>query len=250
MRLAIVTDCFEENTDSMSKHIARIWTSLKDHHITDYKVIIVNLESDTAGTGVAVEATRQLPHHIEIITVRGNTLALGYLKGIECAIELGADKIIEIDSGGAHRPEEIGRFLKALDKYDTAFSSRFSMGGSNKYPLQRKLISRLGNSATNFIFGTQFTDSTSGFNGYKATVCKEMLTMFPAETWVSATRGPYHLYQTEERIVFDLVARKSGFTFCEVPINYGVDKKGKKLELKYVFSAFKSLFLLRKAINK
>ncbi|MCR4739402.1 MAG: glycosyltransferase [Lachnospiraceae bacterium] len=154
-----------------------------------------------------------------------------YLYGFKMALSDGAGRIIEMDGGGSHRPEDIHRFIEKLDEgYDCVWGSRFIEGGDIKsHPLYRRILSSGGTVLSNLVLGTRLKDMTSGFEGFK----REVLEAMDLDAFLS--RG--HMYQTEMRFY----CRK--LNTVEVPITYVGSKSS--IKLKSVTEALKLLFMLK-----
>ncbi len=155
-----------------------------------------------------------------------------YLYGFKRALEDGAQRIIEMDGGGSHQPDEIPRFIEKLDEgYDCVWGSRFVNGGSLKDdPLYRRILSRGGTILSNLILGTRLKDMTSGFEAFQ----KDVLLNMNLDSFLSTG----HMYQTEMRYY----CRK--LNTIEVPICYIAGQS--VLKLKSVTEALRILFMLKK----
>jgi len=180
----------------------------------------------------------------------GNPMKLGwayaYLYGLKWAAEDNSEYVIEMDANGAHKPDYIPQFLNSLEGASAALSSRFTRGGGiEKYPFQRRVISKSGTIASNLILGlgTWVDDMTSGYEAFRKEVLGDIFSTQPIEKWISATRGPGHFYQTEMRTL--VIWR--GYDFEIVPIVWGNDRTQEpvKIPLKTVLNAFQSLLILR-----
>ena len=90
------------------------------------------------------------------------------------------------------------------------------------------------------ILGTRLKDAASGYEGFHSASLKRIFAQFPADTWLAAVIGPFHMYQTEMRAYISHL----GIQYVELPITYGKEKIGKPLSLLYLMSAFKCLYLL------
>jgi glycosyltransferase involved in cell wall biosynthesis len=85
----------------------------------------------------------------------------------EVARELGADKMVIIDSDGQHDPDEIPKLLMPLNRgVDLVIGSRFCNGNGQNIPAYRKVGMKVLDVATNFAGGINVTDSQSGFRAY------------------------------------------------------------------------------------
>jgi glycosyltransferase involved in cell wall biosynthesis len=85
----------------------------------------------------------------------------------EAARELGADRMVIIDSDGQHDCSDIPRLLCPLGQgYDIVIGSRFIVRSGEDIPLYRKAGMKVLDLLTNFIGDTEVTDSQSGFRAY------------------------------------------------------------------------------------
>lgn len=155
-----------------------------------------------------------------------------YFEGYRQALKDGADRVIEMDGGGSHKPSEIHEFIEKLDEgYDCVWGSRFTEGGGMKNdPLYRKILSGGGTILSNLVLGTRLKDMTSGFEAFR----REILEQFDFDKFLSTG----HMYQTEMRFYC------RGFNTVEVPINYTAGKSS--LKLRSVTEALSILFKLKK----
>lgn len=131
-----------------------------------------------------------------------------YLEGFRQALADGAERILEMDGGGSHKPAEIPQFLEKMEEgYDCVWGSRFMEGGSMKeQPLYRRILSQGGTFLSNFVLGTKLKDMTSGFEGFQRKVLENM----NLENFLSTG----HMYQTEMRYYC------RNLKTIEVPIHY------------------------------
>lgn len=154
-----------------------------------------------------------------------------YLEGFRRAMADGAERIIEMDGGGSHKPEEIPQFIEKLDEgYDCVWGSRFTSGGGTDHqPMYRRLLSSGGTILSNAVLGTKLKDMTSGFEAFQVEILKNMN--------LDAFLSTGHMYQTEMRYY----CRK--FNTVEVPIHYTGSTSS--LKMKSVTEALKILFMLK-----
>ena len=155
-----------------------------------------------------------------------------YLYGFKQALLDGAERIIEMDGGGSHKPSEIPQFIEKLDEgYDCVFGSRFMEGGGiSNQPLYRRLLSSGGTILANLVLGTKLKDMTSGFEGFQREVLESMN--------LDAILSRGHMYQTEMRYYC------RNLNTIEVPITYVGSKSS--IKLKSVTEALRLLFRLKK----
>ena len=83
------------------------------------------------------------------------------------AREMGADRMVIIDSDGQHNPEEIPKLLLPLSKgVDLVIGSRFCNGNGKDIPAYRKIGMKVLDITTRIVGGISVTDSQSGFRAY------------------------------------------------------------------------------------
>ncbi|AOZ97708.1 glycosyltransferase [Butyrivibrio hungatei] len=159
-----------------------------------------------------------------------------YLEGFRRAMADGAERIIEMDGGGSHKPEEIPQFIEKLDEgYDCVWGSRFTTGGGTDHqPMYRRFLSSGGTILSNAVLGTKLKDMTSGFEAFQVDVLKNMD--------LDAFLSTGHMYQTEMRYYC------RNYTTVEVPIHYTGSTSS--LKMKSVTEALKILFMLKENEKK
>lgn len=155
-----------------------------------------------------------------------------YLEGFRQALADGAERILEMDGGGSHKPAEISQFLEKMEEgYDCVWGSRFMDGGSMKeQPLYRRILSQGGTFLSNFVLGTRLKDMTSGFEGFQ----REVLESMNLDRFLSTG----HMYQTEMRYYC------RNLRTIEVPIHYV--GTASSLKGSSVTEALKLLFQLKR----
>jgi dolichol-phosphate mannosyltransferase len=154
-----------------------------------------------------------------------------YFRGYREALANGSDWILEMDGGLSHLPEEIPRFIAAMNRgADFAAGSRFVKGGSYHGRITRHVVSRGGSQLANLLLGTRMKDMTSGFQCFTAKAMTHVL-----EQGVKS-RG--HFFQTEIRYML------RNWNWEEVPITYA--NPSPSLGASSLLEAFRNLWELRK----
>lgn len=155
-----------------------------------------------------------------------------YLYGFKQALKDGAERIIEMDGGGSHLPEEIPQFIEKLDEgYDCVWGSRYVKGGDiSNHPLYRRILSSGGTILSNLVLGTKLKDMTSGFEAFQRPVLEGLN--------LDAFLSTGHMYQTEMRFYC------RNLHTIEVPIHYVGSESS--LKFKSVKEALRILFQLKK----
>jgi dolichol-phosphate mannosyltransferase len=95
-------------------------------------------------------------------------LGAAYVAGFRWGLARHYDVLVEMDADGSHQPEQLPRLLEALDHADLVLGSRWVPGGSVvNWPVQRKLLSRGGNTYARLALGLPLHDATGGFRAFR-----------------------------------------------------------------------------------
>lgn len=131
-----------------------------------------------------------------------------YLYGLQKALALGAEYIIEMDGGLSHDPALIPLFIRKLDEgYQCVFGSRFIKGGGfDGWPWHRYALSHYGTVLANMLLGTNLSDMTSGYEAFH----RDVLVRIDLDDFLALATT--HFYQTEIRYYCHRLK------VCEVPI--------------------------------
>jgi dolichol-phosphate mannosyltransferase len=98
---------------------------------------------------------------------RGYGAAL--LTGFQYALKGRYSKVITLDADLQHQPEDICRFVSALDLFDVVLGSRYSdESTAASVPRSRFLINRYISAMLKKYIGASFSDPFCGFRGYRA----------------------------------------------------------------------------------
>ncbi len=128
--------------------------------------------------------------------------------GCDYAVKKGFSILVLIDADGQHEPEEIPKFIRALQKNDIVFGARHRDG---KSPLLMKHGNTLMNWLTSLFFRMHVHDTQCGFRAMTAKTYQQV-------RWTSSSYG----METE------MIYRAKGLRYVEVPVKriYLDDYKG------------------------
>lgn len=204
-------------------------------HMPAATIWVVMDDFSKDGTADIVLEMSKHDNHLWAMKHRESTgFASCYLFGFRQAMAAEADAVIEMDAGGSHDPAMLPKMAELLESNDCVFSTRFAKGGGfDHHPLQRRLISWTGTKAANALLGTNLSDMTSGFEGFRVDVLRAIQLKIGFDNFL-ALRGAGHFFQTEMRYY---CAR---LRCAELPITY----RGSSSTLKMgtVWKSFKQLY--------
>lgn len=128
------------------------------------EVLIVDDDSPD-GTGKCADDLALGNRRVHVLhRARKEGLGPAYRDGIARALELGADTIVQMDADFSHPPPALVKMLDQIEHYDVVSGSRYLHGITVvNWPIERILISYLGNAYVRRVTGLAVTDTTSGF---------------------------------------------------------------------------------------
>ena len=130
-------------------------------------------------------------------------LGAAYRAGLARALELGADRVIQMDADFSHPPDQIPTLLREIESHDVVLGSRYLHGITVvNWPIERILLSYFGNLYARKATGLAISDMTGGFR----CVRRELL----------------------ERIGFERI-RADGYAF-QIELNYRFVKAGARIK--------------------
>ncbi len=135
------------------------------------------------------------------------------------------DRIVQMDAGWSHYPQEIEKLLKS--DADIVIGSRFVNGSTNLQGWRRKFVSKAYGFFCRLFTGLQVQDWTSGFRVFSREAVEFLLKQ--------SYHGEMNGWQAE------VLAKANGhFTIEEVPITY--TPSSSSFGLRVMWDGFKSLF--------
>ncbi len=133
-----------------------------------FDVLVVD-DNSPDGTGeLAEDLGRRFPGRVAVLH-RPGKLGLGtaYIQGFDYALAHGYERIFEMDADFSHEPACLPELRWALDHADAVLGSRYVPGGGTQHwPVWRRLISQGGSRYAALVLGLPFHDLTGGFKGF------------------------------------------------------------------------------------
>lgn len=208
MPVAVVLPTYNE-----AENIERLLRELRSL-LPEARLMVVD-DASPDGTGRLAENCAAELGSIDVVhREKKDGLGNAYRFGFRRVIEEGFDVVVTMDSDFSHDPATIPRMLDAIERgADLVVGSRYVPGGGTQdWPLHRRLLSRWGNVYTGWILDIGVRDCTSGFRAYRTSAL--------AAIQPDTTRADGYAFLTE------LVVRLSrrGADVVEVPIVF-VDRR-------------------------
>ena len=205
--------------------------------VADLELLVIDDSSPDGTAAVAEELESNHPGHIHVLK-RPEKQGLGpaYVAGFRRALELGADRIVQMDADLSHTPEHIPAFLEHLEVHDVVVGSRYVPGGGTdaNWGLKRRLLSHGGNLYTRLVSGVRLKDPRSGYKGFRREVLEGI--------GLEGLRSRGFVFQTEVASR----CQQLGCRVIEVPIVFYDRKAGRsKMSLSIIVEALWRLFQIR-----
>jgi dolichol-phosphate mannosyltransferase len=194
--------------------------------------VLVLDDGSPDGTGkIADVAAEEFTDRVFVLH-RSEKSGLGpaYVAGFRRAMELGADRIIQMDVDFSHQPHYIPQLLAKLESgYDLVIGSRWIKGGGvdKRWSAFRKLLSWFANGVyVRALLGMPVSDATAGYRAWKRDTLIGMdLNRVGANGYVFQVEMAY-------------VAYKLGYRLAEIPIYFPDRERGQsKMGSHIIFEA-------------
>jgi dolichol-phosphate mannosyltransferase len=135
-----------------------------------YRLLVVD-DGSPDGTGELADAlAARHPGRMEVIHRAGKGgLGPAYVAGFRRALALAPDLIVQMDADLSHDPAALPGLVAAGREADLVIGSRYIPGGGTVgWPLERRLLSRLGGRYARAVLGVPVADLTGGFKVWRA----------------------------------------------------------------------------------
>jgi len=189
----------------------------------DIHVLIVD-DNSPDGTGDIADKLVKKHKEVHVIHRQGKMgLGSAYIEGFKYAINVGAEKIMEMDADFSHNPERLPLFLEKSEDYDLVIGSRYLNGVSVvNWPIRRLMLSYFANVYTRVITGLEISDCTGGFKCFNRKVLETID--------LDKIRSDGYSFQIE----MNFRCAENGFKIGEIPIIFidrhaGTSKMSKKI---------------------
>jgi dolichol-phosphate mannosyltransferase len=179
--------------------------------------LLVIDDNSPDGTGqLADELAAQNPR-LHVLH-RAGKLGLGtaILAGMRYALENGYDLFVNMDADFSHHPRYLPALLDGMEHHDVMIGSRYVPGGgSENWPLHRRLISRSVNGLVGLLMRIPARDCSGGYR------CYRVATLRQAQLEHVRSRG----YSFQQEVLYR--CRRAGARIGETPIIFENRRAGK-----------------------
>ncbi|MGO8904585.1 MAG: glycosyltransferase family 2 protein [Solirubrobacteraceae bacterium] len=169
MKLIIQIPCFNE-ADQLPQTLADLPRSMEGFDVVEWLVIDDGSTDET----IAVAVAHGVDHLVRLTNNKG--LAAAFQAGVDTALKLGADVIVNTDADNQYYGGDVSRLVAPIleGRADMVVGDREVTGIEHFSPL-KKLLQRLGSWVVRQASSTSVPDTTSGFRAYNREAAIQML---------------------------------------------------------------------------
>lgn len=198
MKLVVMIPSYNEE-ETIASVIREIPRSIPG--VDTVEVLVIN----DGSTDRTVEEARRAGADTIISFKKNKGLALGFRAGLETALSMGADIIVNTDADGQYDGTEIPKLIQPIldNKADFVLGSR-TKGTIEEMPLQKTVGNRMATWVTRQVSGLPVSDGQSGFRAFTRDAAMRLNVMadytYVQETLIQAAN--MGLVYTEVPILF------------------------------------------------
>src|SRR5438309_3603694 len=160
MKLIIQIPCFNE-ADQLPRTLADLPREVEGFDVVEWLIIGDGSTDDT----IAVARRHGVDHLVRLTNNKG--LATGFQAGIDTALKLGADVIVNTDADNQYCGADVAKLVVPIleGRADMVIGDR-EVGGIEHFSPLKKTLQRLGSWVVRQASSTSVPDTTSGFRAY------------------------------------------------------------------------------------
>jgi dolichol-phosphate mannosyltransferase len=178
--------------------------------VPEVDVLVVDDNSPDGTAALARAAADELGQIDVLVRPKKDGLGNAYRHGFRVGLDLGYDRLVQMDADMSHDPAALPALLAELDAGSAAvIGSRYVPGGSiPHWPWHRRALSKWGNRYACFALGMTVHDATAGYRAYDAATLSDI------DVFSTRAKGYGFQIETAYRI------SRAGRPLAEVPISF------------------------------
>ncbi len=190
--------------ENLSRVLDAVLAELPSAH-----VLVVD-DGSPDGTGALADARAAADGRIHVLhRTAKEGLGRAYIAGFGWGLARDYTHLFEMDADFSHPPDRLPALLTATEHFDVALGSRWVKGGGTEgWPLERRLLSRGGSLYARTVLGVQIRDLTGGYKCFRRRVLEAI------ELDAISAVGYGFQIELTWRVL------QKGFTVTEVPITF------------------------------
>jgi dolichol-phosphate mannosyltransferase len=205
----------------------------------DGSILFVD-DNSPDGTGEIIDSISLRENRVHCLhREKKEGLGRAYVAGFTKALEMQADRIIEMDCDFSHDPAMIPQMIEASLESDVVIGSRYIPGGKCvNWPFRRLLISKMGGLFVRTVTGMPIKDPTGGFKCFR----REVIESIDLKT-IQSSGYSFQLEMNHRTWM-------AGFKIKEIPITFAERRAGySKITTGIAVESVKMVLKLWKSVN-
>jgi dolichol-phosphate mannosyltransferase len=205
----------------------------------DGSILFVD-DNSPDGTGDIIDSISLRENRVHCLhREKKEGLGRAYVAGFTKALEMQADRIIEMDCDFSHDPAMIPQMIEASLESDVVIGSRYIPGGKCvNWPFRRLLISKMGGLFVRTVTGMPIKDPTGGFKCFR----REVIESIDLKT-IQSSGYSFQLEMNHRTWM-------AGFKIKEIPITFAERRAGySKITTGIAVESVKMVLKLWKSVN-
>ncbi len=201
---------------------------------SDPDILIID-DNSPDGTSEEIKKLQNNFNNLFLIERSGKLgLDSAHKEAYEFALKNNYDFLITMDADLSHDPNELGNFIKNLDKFPFVLGSRYISGGQCLMTGRRLILSKYGNLIIKFVFQVDCNEFTTSYRGFNLKKLNNFHLNLVKAKGYSFMMGAVH----------EIFRKK--IKFKEIPIIFNDRKKGySKIPRIEIFRTLINLFILK-----
>jgi glycosyltransferase involved in cell wall biosynthesis len=169
MKLIIQIPCFNE-ADQLPQTLADLPREVEGFDVVEWLIVDDGSTDET----VSVARANGVDHLVRLTNNKG--LATGFQAGIDTALKLGADVIVNTDADNQYYGPDVARLVRPIldGQADMVVGDR-EVTGIKHFSALKKTLQRLGSWVVRQASSTSVPDTTSGFRAYNREAAIQMM---------------------------------------------------------------------------
>jgi len=229
MPRTLVTIATYNERENLPPLVEAIWQAAPD-----VDILVID-DNSPDGTGQWCDAAAQGEPRLACLHRTGKLgLGTAIIAGMQYAIARGYDQVLNMDADFSHHPRYLPALLRAAEQADVAIGSRYCPGGGTEgWPLARRLMSWGVNTYARWLLGLAPRDTSGAYRCYRVALLQKL------DFSAIRSRG----YSFQEEILWRL--KRLGARMVEVPIRFADRERGQsKINRREAMSAVWIIFRL------
>ena len=197
LRAIVVVPTYNE-AENIEAMLTQVAAAVPGIHL-----LVVDDASPDGTADIAERLCPQFPGFQALRRTGPRGLGHAYKEGICRALEMGYERIIQMDADLSHDPAYLPAMLQVSETADLVIGSRYVRGGGVRHwPRRRVLLSRYANLYVRLVTGMPISDATAGFRCWNEQAIRAIqISSITSEGYAFQVEMTHRAYRADLRII-------------------------------------------------